>query len=619
MEKHMKHKSYLNSICSLTIIFVQLLSTSCMGKAKNSYNSESNISYSNDFIQYAEDLTEYATDLTEYTENLTNYAEDLTEYANDLAYQYFGEYTDGIYSVQLQSQEYIKTYLEINGVHTIDIEKIIAQLCVGVGTIIITAVILPALPVITGVSATTGSVTQVCIIASNIFKEAVAAAALDAAFSGTKKYYETDRDIEQTFYSAVEHAADGFMWGAVISSGMETVKEVKFVHQSVKEKKAVAEAFKCEINTSNTYLSEKSIDQIIKDNTDDLIKVLKQVPEDKKELVYRFFATYPDDAANLYAKYQDDILNIFEKIGKNNEDKLLKILKSQDCDNFIVLLNKLQSQNWEKALDILSKASVQNQKLIYKIFTQYGDDALELYTKYQDNLLVLYEKLGDNVEYQNWLIKSLKQNGDDVITLFDKNGQKIITIFNKYRDDLLICLERCGKTNASDAIELIEKFGDDVIDILKNSNSNSFKGIKYILDNHGTVGLKHLKENQRCAIWLYNKYQDKTAEIIENVGFPPKYWENRPSYALGQRDAVWNKASSNGKKTVRDPNTGKILKYDEPWDMGHRTGQEYDKLRDMYYRGEISEEEFLAEYRNPDNYYPEDPASNRSHKFEEKH
>lgn len=615
----MIYNSKLNYIYSLAIILLAVLSASCMGKAKNSYNSESDISYSNDFIQYAEDLTEYATDLTEYTENLTNYAEDLTEYANDLASVYFGEYTDGIYSVQLQSQEYIKAYLEINRIHTIDIEEIIAKLSAGAGTIIITAFVLPALPVMAGISSTAGYATRVCIMVVNISKEAVVGAALDAAISGTMKYYETNGDIEQTFYSAIEHSAEGFMWGSIISSGMEAVKEVKFVHQAVKEKKAVAEAFKCELKTSKSSLSEKSIDQIIKDNTNDLIKLLKQVPEDKKELVYRFFAAYPDDAANLYAKYQDDILNIFEKIGKNNEDKLLKILKSQDCDNFIALLNKLQSQNWEKALDILSNASVQNQKLIYKIFTQYGDDALELYTKYQDNLLVLYEKLGDNVEYQNWLIKSLKQNGDDVITLFDKNGQKIITLFNKYGDDLFICLERCGKTNTSDAIELIEKFGDDVIDILKNSNSNSFKGIKYILDNHGTVGLKHLKENQRCAIWLYNKYQDKTAEIIENVGFPPKYWEKRPSYAPGQRDAVWNKASSNGKKTVRDPNTGKILKYDEPWDMGHRTGQEYDKLRDMYYRGEISEEEFLAEYRNPDNYYPEDPASNRSHKFEEKH
>lgn len=412
----MKHKSYFNCIYSLAIIFIAILSTSCIGKAKNSYNSESDIRYSNEFIQYADNLTDYMDDFTGYAENLTNYAGDLTAYANELTYLYLGEYTDGIYSVQLQSQKYIKAYLEINGSHNIDIEKIIAQLAVGTGTIIITAFVLPALPVIASVSSTIGYATRVCIMVVNISKEAVVGAALDAAISGTMKYYETNGDIEQTFYSAIEHSAEGFMWGSIISSGMEAVKEVKFVHQAVKEKKAVAEAFKCELKTSKSSLSEKSIEQVVKDNTDDFIKILEKVPDDKKELLYGFFASYPDDATNLYAKYKDGILNIFEKIGKNNEDKLLKILKSQDGDRFINLLNKIQSSNWEKTLNILSNNSLNNQKLIYKIFTQYGDDALELYAKYQDNLLILYEKL-DNVEYQNWLINSLKKDGDNVVRI----------------------------------------------------------------------------------------------------------------------------------------------------------------------------------------------------------
>ena len=412
----MRVNYFFKPICFFIIISQLFLSTSCMGKAKNAYNSESDISYSNEFIQYAEDLTEYAEDLTEYAEDLTEYSEDLTEYAEDFTYLYLGEYTDGIYSVQLQSQKYIKAYLEINGVHTIDIEKIIAQLGIGAGTIIITAFVLPALPVLAGVTSTANYATRVCIMAIKLSKEAVVGAAFDAAISGTMKYYETNGDIKQTFYSTIEKSSEGFMWAAIISSGMEAVKEVKFVHQAAKEKKAVAEILKCEVKNSNIPLDKKVVNQIAKNNTDDLIKILEKVPDDKRELVYRFFASYPDEAANLYAKYQDNILNIFEKIGKNNEDKLLQILKSQDGDNFINLLNKLQSQNWKKALDILSNASLQNQKLIYKIFTKYGDDALELYTKYQDNLLILYEKL-DNVEYQNWLINSLKKDGDNVVRI----------------------------------------------------------------------------------------------------------------------------------------------------------------------------------------------------------
>ncbi|MCT1689978.1 HNH/ENDO VII family nuclease [Brevibacterium sp. p3-SID960] len=48
------------------------------------------------------------------------------------------------------------------------------------------------------------------------------------------------------------------------------------------------------------------------------------------------------------------------------------------------------------------------------------------------------------------------------------------------------------------------------------------------------------------------------------------------------------------------------------WDMGHLPGHEYRKLHQRYVNGEITREEFLAEYRDPDNYRVEDPGRNRS-------
>ncbi len=333
-------------------------------------------------------------------------------------------------------------------------------------------------------------------------------------------------------------------------------------------------------------------------------KITKTVKNGWIKLAYpKLFAQYGDDATRLLFKYGNDISAQMAKNGDvivkavkengddvariflKNGDEIAKVARASEYPEAVIRYIK-NSSNAEDAIRL-----AKNNPALGRIVKNYGDEAITFIEKY----------------------------GDDAIALLDKNGQKIVTFLNKYGNDFFICLERCGKTNAVDVIELIDRFGKDSIDVLKNSNPSRFKRIKYILDNHGTVGLKHLKENQQCAIWIYNKYQNETTEIIKNVGFPPKYWENRPKYASGQREAVWNRASANGKKTVRDPNTGKILKYDEPWDMGHRTGQEYDQLRDMYYRGEISEEEFLAEYRNPDNYYPEDPSSNRSHKYEEKH
>jgi len=51
--------------------------------------------------------------------------------------------------------------------------------------------------------------------------------------------------------------------------------------------------------------------------------------------------------------------------------------------------------------------------------------------------------------------------------------------------------------------------------------------------------------------------------------------------------------------------------------MGHKPGKEYRKLHEKYMNGDITKEEFLEEYRNPNNYQPESKSSNRSHKYEQ--
>lgn len=49
------------------------------------------------------------------------------------------------------------------------------------------------------------------------------------------------------------------------------------------------------------------------------------------------------------------------------------------------------------------------------------------------------------------------------------------------------------------------------------------------------------------------------------------------------------------------------------WDMGHVEGNEYRNLREQYLGGEITFQEFMQEYRNPENYRVQDPYRNRSH------
>ena len=51
--------------------------------------------------------------------------------------------------------------------------------------------------------------------------------------------------------------------------------------------------------------------------------------------------------------------------------------------------------------------------------------------------------------------------------------------------------------------------------------------------------------------------------------------------------------------------------------MGHKPGHEYRKLHRDYMDGKTSKDDFLKSYRDPNNYQPESPSANRSHRFEE--
>lgn len=50
--------------------------------------------------------------------------------------------------------------------------------------------------------------------------------------------------------------------------------------------------------------------------------------------------------------------------------------------------------------------------------------------------------------------------------------------------------------------------------------------------------------------------------------------------------------------------------------MEHKTDREYRYLVKYHLRGIISEDEFVSEYQDPDNYYPEAPSENLSGRHE---
>lgn len=116
---------------------------------------------------------------------------------------------------------------------------------------------------------------------------------------------------------------------------------------------------------------------------------------------------------------------------------------------------------------------------------------------------------------------------------------------------------------------------------------------------------------------------DVSTGTEESVALAEKYAKNRPKFRQGTINKVWEAAKdANGK--VYDPNTFEELTWDkfksryDQWHMGHKPGFEYRKLIDRLKRGQINKQQFLDEYNNPNNYRPESPAANMSHKFEAK-
>ena len=106
-----------------------------------------------------------------------------------------------------------------------------------------------------------------------------------------------------------------------------------------------------------------------------------------------------------------------------------------------------------------------------------------------------------------------------------------------------------------------------------------------------------------------------------NSGAKKPYATSRPSYGKRQVEQVWENAKDPVTGKVYDPSGVEII-WDPTklrngqWDMEHISGEKYSEMHQLYMDDVISKEEFLKWFRNPDNYRPELPSTNRSHKYE---
>jgi len=183
----------------------------------NTTYSEATTTYAEDTVTYAEKTQTYAEDMIMLSEDMITYTEDVTYYIEDMVFYEFGEYVDDMYVIVLHTQDYIDKHTVIYDPETgreFKFGPVLAKIAVGTAVIIACV----ALTVATGGTAAQ-SIPFILKIAIPYVQVAKAGAATGAAISGAISYITSGGNLEETFYGAIEGAADGFMWGAILSPG----------------------------------------------------------------------------------------------------------------------------------------------------------------------------------------------------------------------------------------------------------------------------------------------------------------------------------------------------------------------------------------------------------------
>ncbi|WP_207428887.1 GH-E family nuclease [Pedobacter sp. SYSU D00535] len=137
----------------------------------------------------------------------------------------------------------------------------------------------------------------------------------------------------------------------------------------------------------------------------------------------------------------------------------------------------------------------------------------------------------------------------------------------------------------------------------------------------GVSALSDLRDVYKTLKNPVNKSKLNANEV--NSILANKYSKNRPKYGKNQVEEVWEAAKDADGK-VYDPNTGRELFWDKSkkrngqWDMGHKPKYKYKDELERLRRGEITEEQFLKNYKESKNYRPEGVSENRSRKYDKK-
>ncbi|MDL2213831.1 HNH/ENDO VII family nuclease [Bacteroides sp. OttesenSCG-928-N06] len=86
------------------------------------------------------------------------------------------------------------------------------------------------------------------------------------------------------------------------------------------------------------------------------------------------------------------------------------------------------------------------------------------------------------------------------------------------------------------------------------------------------------------------------------------------------RKSTKEKRKENAEKTPAgdfiDPNNGKIVPQDGPYDIGHKSGESWKKRKKDHIDNGSTRKEVIEAENNPDLCQIEDPSSNRSRRYD---
>jgi len=193
----------------LSVVIISLPIVPCFGQDRT--GREDTIRRREDSTTLREGGVTYRDDtITEPTiviiDDLISYYDDLISYIEEFAYYRYGEYVNGIYLINLQTQEYIDSQIILDDGTVLDIGKIAGNLLIGAVAILVTAITMPYL-----VPNVAGKVIAITVLSN------ASTAVLSGAVTGTMKYIETGGNLNQALISGT----NGFMWTSIFLSGSE--------------------------------------------------------------------------------------------------------------------------------------------------------------------------------------------------------------------------------------------------------------------------------------------------------------------------------------------------------------------------------------------------------------